>query len=69
MIIFRLILAIFILCFKINIFNYFLSTCAVSGVNATGTRPLKQFLALNTEVNTVEIRDAGMLINTQWCIN
>ena len=69
MIIFKLILAIFILCIKINIFNYLLSTCAVSGVNATETRPLKQFLVLNTEVNIVEIWDASRLINTQWCIN
>ena len=69
MIIFKLLLAIFILCLKINIFKYFISTCAVSGVNATEIRPHKQFLFLNTEVKTFEIWDVGILINTQWCIN
>ena len=42
---------------------------AVSGVNATETRPFHHFLFLNAEGNKFEIWDVGMLINTQWCLN
>ena len=69
MIIFRLLMAIFILCVKINLFKHFISIFAVSGVNATESRPHNQFLFLNTEVNKFEIWDVGMLMNTQWCLN
>ena len=69
MIIFKLLLTILILYYGINLFNKCISIVAVSGVNATETRPLHHFLFLNAEGNKYEVWDMGTLINTQWCLN
>ena len=65
MIIFRLVTIIFILFYVINYFRKFLTIVAVSGVNATETRPLHHFLFLNAEGNNYEVWDLNTLINTQ----
>ena len=69
MIIFRLITIFFTLFYVINYFRKFLTIVAVSGVNATETRPLHHFLFLNAEGNNYEVWDLNILINTQWCLN
>ena len=69
MIIFRLLTVFLILFYVIKCFNNILSIVAISGVNATETRPLHHFLYLNAEGNNYEVWDFNTLINNQWCLN
>ena len=66
---FKIYFTIFILYMIINNFNKCIEIFAISGVNATGTRPIQTNLYLDTETNVLEIWDPSLLINTHLSLN